>query len=385
MAAGMTAVNPGVLRWARERSGLSVQEAAAMLGKTADVISEWESGDSAPSYAQLEKVAYKLYKRPLAIFFFPEPPIEKDPKTEFRLLPLSELEGLHRDTLLAVRQGLAYQDSLRELTGGTNPAGMRIFQEINPKRFKSTEALSTRARELLGVSLETQKSWDSIRDAFKIWRDAVESCGIFVFKRSFKQRDVSGFCLFDTEFPIIFINNGTSYSRQIFSLFHELAHILYSISGMTKEDNSYVDELPRTDKHLEVACNKFAASLLVPDSEFTSRTKGKVASDDEIQNLAAEYKVSREVILRKFLDLGFVDQRQYEQKARQWRQEFESRGRTGGGNYYATQATYLGRKFLGLAFSCYYSGRCTLQDLAHHLNVRARNIEGLEEFVTRGN
>lgn len=356
-----------------------------MLGKTADLVSKWESGDAAPSYAQLERIAYKLYKRPLAVFFFPEPPVEKDPKTEFRLLPPSELERLQRDTLLAVREGRAYQESLRELTGGENPAEKKIFQDIKPNRFRSLEALCAKVRDQLSVSLEEQKSWDSITDAFKNWRDAVESNGVFVFKRSFKQRDVSGFCLFDNEFPIIVINNSTSYSRQIFSLFHELAHILYSISGVTKDDMSYLDDLPRTDRQLEIACNKFAASLLVPDADFLSGTRAQLPTDAVVKELADLYKVSREVILRRFLDKGLVDQREYEEKASQWRKEYESRGRAGGGMYYATMATYLGRRFLGLAFACYYSGHCSLQDLASHLNVRTRNVGRLEEFVTRGN
>jgi len=38
------------------------------------VIEGWEAGASAPTYPQLEALAYKVYKHPLALFFFPEPP-----------------------------------------------------------------------------------------------------------------------------------------------------------------------------------------------------------------------------------------------------------------------------------------------------------------------
>lgn len=44
-------------------------------------ISAWEAGAGGPSYAQLEKLAYELYKRPLAIFLLPSPPPEPRPSS----------------------------------------------------------------------------------------------------------------------------------------------------------------------------------------------------------------------------------------------------------------------------------------------------------------
>ncbi len=67
--------------------------------------------------------------------------------------------------------------------------------------------------------------------ALKQWRQAVEDCGVFVFKAAFKQKDISGFCLMDESLPVIYLNNSTTKTRQIFSLLHELAHLLLSING----------------------------------------------------------------------------------------------------------------------------------------------------------
>src|SRR5262249_25768787 len=163
---------------------------------------------TAPTYGQLEKLAYQLYKRPLAVFFFPEPPVEADPKTEFRLLPDFERESLEPDTLFAARQAMSVQESLRELTGGRNPADSILLREVDARRFRSLESLCARVREQLGVTLERQMSWGSLVRAFKEWRAAIERKGIFVFKRSFKQKDISGFCLYDGAFPVIYINNS---------------------------------------------------------------------------------------------------------------------------------------------------------------------------------
>ena len=83
----LTGINPDVLRWARERSGLSVADVARKFSKSLDAISGWEAGETSPTYVQLEKLAYQVYKRPVAIFFFPKPPEEPDKISEFRTLP----------------------------------------------------------------------------------------------------------------------------------------------------------------------------------------------------------------------------------------------------------------------------------------------------------
>ena len=67
-------------------------EVAFKIGKDIDTIMSWGSGDNSPTYIQLEKLAYKVYKRPLALFFFPEPPDEEMPQQSFRTLPEYEID-----------------------------------------------------------------------------------------------------------------------------------------------------------------------------------------------------------------------------------------------------------------------------------------------------
>ncbi len=78
-------IQPAVLRWARQCINLSIPDVADKIKRSVDEVAAWESGDSAPTYAQLEKLAYQIYKRPLAVFFLPTPPKEKTPAKEFEL------------------------------------------------------------------------------------------------------------------------------------------------------------------------------------------------------------------------------------------------------------------------------------------------------------
>lgn len=387
MARTYSGINPVMLKWARERAGRTIEEIAHALNKDIDTIVDWESGSpsSAPTYIQLETLAYSYYKRPVALFFFPSPPDEPDPKQSFRTLPEPELQALEPDTKYAIRQAEVMQLSLRELNEGGNPTERKIFQDLHPNTSERALAIAGEVRAYVGIALEEQMRWKNTDEALSNWRSAIQELGVFIFKRSFRQKDISGFCLIDDEFPIIYLNNSSAASRQIFTIFHELSHILLRTSGVTKIDDRYIESLQGEPRQIEVFCNQFTSEFLVPSEDFNRLVQGAAHDDDTVAKIADRYKVSREVILRKMLNRKMVSPEYYETKSNQWNEEYLQRvaARAGGGNYYATQATYLGDKYLRLAFGHYYQNRCSLEQLADYLNVRVKNVSGLEQFVLR--
>ncbi|MCD4785897.1 MAG: ImmA/IrrE family metallo-endopeptidase [Candidatus Eremiobacteraeota bacterium] len=382
-------INPGILKWAREKSGYSLDKIAQKIKKKIDVIREWESGKSVPTYIQLEQLANKIYKRPIALFFFPEPPPEPDVRQKFRTLPSFKIDQLSPDTLYAIRQAKAMQIALAELNDGINPSPQKVFRDIQLDFHLDLSVETNKVRDYLGISLEKQVEWGSSRDALNQWREVIQDKGVFVFKRSFKEKGISGFCLTDKEFPVIYLNNSTTATRQIFSIFHELSHILLKINGITIPYDRYIDSLSGVSKDIEVFCNKFASEFLVPYEDFRHRIDRTFVNEDiEVfaNKMAMHYKVSREVILRKLLDAGKIDRELCEYKASQWNAEYikktkDKQSGKGGGNYYATQATYLGEEFLTQAFNRYYQGRCTIEQLAGYLNIKEKNIPALEDFI----
>lgn len=387
MTSKVTNMNPEILVWARERAGWEAEEVANKIGRSPETILAWESGESAPTYIQLEKLAYKVYKRPIAIFFFQEPPDEPAPSQSFRTLPEFELEEMGPDTLYATRQAQAMQISLSELNDGVNPSQSPIFVELEATANSDLTRLAAEVREYLEISLVDQKKFRNIDIALKTWRDAIQECGVFVFKRSIKQKSVSGFCFWDKNFPIIYLNNSTAKSRQIFTLLHELAHILLQTSGVTKSDDSYIRSLEGEARAIEVFCNKFAAEFLVPASDFESCLQNATFDEEFFQNIASQYKVSRQVILRKVLDRRLVSEDFYEQMSTRWKEEYreweEQRRGTGRGDYYATQASYLGQKYLDLVFTKYHQGKLSVGQLAEFLNVKVSKVARLEDFALR--
>ena len=381
MAEYIQGINPTIIKWARERSGYTLQEVAKSLNRDVATISDWESGEAAPTYVQLETLADK-YKRPVAMFFFPEPPQEPDFVGQLALRT-SEIEQLAPSIRILLRQARARQLSLMELNMGANPAEAKIFRDLYAKLDDSVAELAQRTRAYLGISVATQASWRSAREALENWREQVEEKGIFVFKDAFRDDSVDGFCLIHEQFPVIYLNNSRSSVRQIFSLFHELAHLLLGENGITRGINPVGEQI-------EVFCNQFAAEFLVPFGDLETRFHDSLYDDTAIEELAGYYKVSRPVILLRLVNRGTLTQDDYRQKTAQWTEEYESRleGRAGdeslgGGNYYNTHAVYLGYKFIELAFSRYHHGQCSIEELADHLNIKVKNLSRLEDCLLR--
>lgn len=381
-------VQPSVIRWARESMGMSVEDVAHKLKRSSEEVRAWESEGSAssPTYAQLESLAYKVFKRPLAIFFLPAPPDEIQPTREFRTLPDADLQTLNADTYVQVRKAHAYQITLKEVFDGRNPGERSIVRDVALDMQLSVETQASSVRKALGISLEDQLGWKTDEHALKRWREAVEAHGVFVFKAPFKQKDISGFCLLDADFPLIYLNNGTTKTRQIFSLLHELAHLLLNVSGISKFEQSYMSRLPVAERRIEQFCNKVAAEILIPPDDFGQQIAGlpddaESMPDHLYANLASRYGVSREAILRRFLDLERVSQAFYEQKAKLWASQKKA---ASGGDWYASQNTYLSDKFAREVIGRHYRNQISVEQASEYLGIKAKNFAGLEQRILQG-
>jgi len=376
-------INPMVLRWARETAGLSLEDVADKLKRKtikAETVAGWESGETSPNYIQLEALAYNVYKRPLALFFFPEPPVEETPQQAFRTLPASEIQRLSPRLRFLLRRARAMQINLEELYGGENPAERQIVRDLRFPLEAPVADLARAVREFLRIELDEQMQWRSSDAAFKAWRLVLEDCGVFVFKDAFKEEIISGFCLHDSRFPLIYVNNSKAATHQIFTLFHELAHLLSGTGGIDSPDETYIRALDGRNKQIEILCNRFAAAFLVPEADFDQRIAPMPINEDSIRALAEQYSVSREVIARRLYEKHLMTQQSYDQMVRQWRTE--ATGRSGaGGNYYLTQGAYLGERYLELAFSRLYQNKISVDQLADYLGVKAKSIAGMEALL----
>jgi Predicted Zn peptidase len=374
-------VNPNMIRWARLRSGLSVNDIATMMKRDPSEIAMWEEGTKKPSYSQLEKLAYSHLHIPLALFFFPIPPNLPDHKQKFRRLSEYELERLGPDTIQKIHLGQAYQLSLKELAVEGRQS-KKIFVDVQSTGL-NTRTLARKARTYLGITHPQQVAFQSPEKALKQWRFAIEQAGIYTFKDTFKDDFVSGFCLLDQNWPIIFVNNSSAFTRQIFTLAHELGHILHGVNGVTDIDEDYLEYMAVQDKKIEMNCNLFASELLMPENQFKNDLEHfKINGTSAIAQIADKYSVSREVVLRRLLDHGAITQDNYREQTKEWNADyFRNRRSKAGGNYYLTKLAYLGEGYTQLAYQNYNKGRIDGFQLANHLNIKAKNLKRLSTYL----
>ena len=389
MAEYINGINPDILKWARERSGYAVEAIATFLKKDASIVNDWESGERAPTYIQLEKLADK-YKRPIALFFFPEPPEEPNIADNLALRS-SDNTPLEPRVYILLREAYARQLSLMELNAGTNPAKTKIFRDLQARPNDSVIMLAQQARAYLNVDVTMQAGWNTPVTALEKWRDCIEEAGIFVFKDAFQDDSVDGFCLIHEEFPVIYLNNSRAPVRQIFSLFHELAHLLLGENGITRSDVFHRPIFRSgTTQKVEDFCDRFAGEFLVPSNDFETRLNFANYDDETVEELANYYKVSRPVILLKLVKKGILTEGHYWEKINQWTEDYKrykekktNKTTTGSGSYYNTRAAYLGYRFMELAFGKYHDGHCSVEQLAEHLNVKVKHLPQLEDCLLR--
>jgi Zn-dependent peptidase ImmA (M78 family) len=370
------AVTGDVITWARERAGLSPEEAAHKFPK----IAAWETGTASPSYPQLESMADE-FRIPVAVFFFPERPNVPRIEESFRTLPDTEFVRLPRRIQFLLRKAKAFQVGLYELTQGRNPAERLITRDLEFTVRMSPNTMAARVRDYLGVSLAQQTAWRNGDEALKEWRQALYRVGIFVFKDAFREESFSGFSLFDDVFPIIYVNNSAAKTGQIFTLFHELGHLLFHTSGIDPLDDQYVERLPDRPRHIEVLCNRFAAQFLLPEKAFEEAFAGQRPTEETAEMLAGRFHVSREFIFRKFLDRNLITREEYGRAARGWAAQKQEGS---GGNPYRSKLAYLGRDYVALAFNQYHQNRIDETQLGEYLDMKPKNVGTLEEYFVRG-
>ena len=119
-------------------------------------------------------------------------------------------------------------------------------------------------RKIIGKSGEELLA---LGDAYKIFsylRYRIEKSGVFVICERVKDHAFKGFCLSDDHIDLIFLNiENQSYKSRVFTIIHELVHLLIGKPGIVDPFFKRID--------LERKCNKITASFLLPKKLLRSR------------------------------------------------------------------------------------------------------------------
>jgi Zn-dependent peptidase ImmA (M78 family)/transcriptional regulator with XRE-family HTH domain len=390
MAARIKAlVEPAMLVWARETASLSQEVAAHAFGVPVERIQEWERGDDSPTVNQLRRMAER-YKRPLSVFYLPEPPQGFNVLRDFRRLPGAADPRFSPQLAYEVRA--AYERRLVALDVLESIGEAPVQLDLRARPRDDPEVVGTRLRERLGVTFAQQNRWSDPDKAFRGWRDAIEAAGVLVFALSGAHHQVAleemrGFAIADQPLPVIVVNGKDRSPGRIFTLLHELAHVATGQSAI-ENDIEPGHALPQPDRVLERFCNHVAAAALMPrelliaEPILTAKQRDRTAwSNEEIVALARRYGVSREALLLRLVELGRADMTFYQTMRRQYareREEAEEPEATGFAPYRYQVLGHLGRGFARLVLQGYHNNRLSLSAVSGYLGVQAKYVPTIE-------
>lgn len=310
MARDRVTVRPRLFRWARTRSGKSLEDLSRSVHKDYPL---WEKGEAKPTMRQLEKVSAQTHTG-LAYFFLSNPPSDDLPIQDFRTPGSRPVTKPSINLLGAVLLCQSRQAWYR---------GHMLSMGASPLRFVGSARLETdpddvakQIRGQLGLdALQSRPSgsWDRfLRDLVR----RIEDVGVLVMmsnkvenkrSRPLNPDEFRGFALVDEYAPVIFVNTADAKAAQLFTLAHELAHVWLgktAVSNFIPQKAGYRPE--------EVWCNKVAAEVLVPMERLREAMGGSAARLDadkasrKASALAKRFRVSNLVVIRRLRDAGFI-------------------------------------------------------------------------------
>ena len=384
MAQEPALVTPSMLEWARTSMNFDLDTAATKAQVKRERLEEWEQAVGHPSIPQARRLA-TVYRRPFVALFLPAPPRDFMIPHDFRRLPDTPAASPSPRLVEAIRLAQYRRSTALDLAGADGGASDLVgiaSPDADP------EALAGRVRHMLGVRLRTQRRWSTEYDALNDWKAAIEAHGVLVFHFSrVPLEEARAFSLADDRYPVVAVNGGDKPRPRIFSLMHELCHVVLKLGGIS-DFHERDPEAP--DTRVEIFCNRFAGAVLVPASALANESLVRPANgattwtDDELSELARFYWVSREVVLRRLLLLGKTSDAFYRQK----RDELVTRQRH---EVDEEQSGFLapprgairtvGQPFARLVLGAYYGDTITLSDVSELLGVRVKHIRTIEALL----
>lgn len=368
-------VHPKMLRWARERAGLELEE----LERRFPRLDAWERGESRPTLRQLEKFARAVWV-PIGYLFLPEPPDESIPIPDFRSGPRRRARpspNLLDTVYLCQARQAWYQDFARTAGEPVKPfvGSMTLATPI--------ETAAATMRDALQFDLEARGQCPTWTDALRQFIAQAESLGVLVMcsgvvlnnnRRKLDPAEFRGFAMVDPLAPLVFINGADTKAAQMFTLAHELGHIWLGQSALSDADASRP-----TDGEVETWCNRVAAELLVPMAVLREEFRPREELGNEVSRLARRFKVSTLVILRRIFDAGGLSRARFREAYEAELERLAQRPTASGGDFYLTEAVRVSRRFASSLVESTLEGRTLYRDAFRMLGIS--KIETFNELA----
>lgn len=203
-------------------------------------------------------------------------------------------------------------------------------------------------------------------------KDNIEQYNIIVQQSGISQNqtrkaisfnECRGYAIYDEYAPLIFINSkDASENGKIFTLLHELAHILLKHSGVSSYD---------FDLQEEYRCNNIAGEILMPSETFKSKWKRQIPIQANIEKLKNDFEMASPLALAtKALLLKLTDNEKYQEFKNAELEQFSKNKDTKGGNYYSNIIASNSKNFTQSVIVDTLNGYETYKEALNLLNIK---------------
>ena len=382
-------VNHRLLSWAREQSGFAPEPVAKRLNVKLERLLAWERGEIKPSVRQAQELA-KFYHRPFGLFFLPQPPILPPLAAEYRRLA-GITPGVESPELRLALRVMSYR---REVA-------LELLEEMGESipEFATAAHLAEgpvqvgrRLRELLGISVQEQFGWRDEWQAWRRWREAVETAGVLVFqfpKVSLEQ--VRGVSLLKFPLSVIGVNSKeTAPGARIFTLLHEFTHIALAV-GL--EEKTALGE-PRDDAawaKVERFAEEAASAAIIPEESLAGFLRHMSVPRDAwdvhlVRSLASKFRVTALAMATRLRAAGALTWEGYIDWRVAWGKYLTTLKPASKG--FATPVDKSlgrgGRPFAQLVIEALDSNRITAVQACRYLDLRFEHFEKLRSELREG-
>ncbi len=360
-------VQPGLLRWARERAGRSREDLSRRFAK----IEAWERGEVQPTFRQLEDFA-KATHAPFGYLFLAEPPVESVPIPDFRTGVAAQLGRPSPNLLDMVHLCQQRQNWYRDYARMAHESAHAFVGSA--RVGDDVVGAATAMRRALGLDLEERKRLGTWTDALRRFIAQADALGVLVMvsgvvgsnnRRPLDPEEFRGFALADPLAPLVFVNGADTKAAQMFTLAHEIAHIWL---GQSAVSDARIRAAP--DEETERWCNRVAAELLVPLEVLRRELDVRADLEGEVKRLARRFKVSTLVVLRRIHDAGALSREELWKAYDDELACLRGLSKGSGGNFYLTLGARISKRFARALVESTLEGRTGFTEAFGMLGVK---------------
>lgn len=282
------------IRRLREQAGLAASELAETAELDVDVVHGIERGDREFKTEEIYAVAESLGVSPLAIF---------EPNSLLGRLPTATHTNGDGSSCATVRRLLMSLAELHHVLKLNGNHALKSSAIGNAPRRKSSSTWLNHADELAEWAVAQFGGINNGNNRLRDLAAAIEQYfGVDVMVEANGTEAPLGASITDTEFPFILVNADQPTPRALFTLAHELGHVLNQDGCLF-----HIDRNLRGTNNSERSANAFAAILLMPEPDIQEIIETYGHNAESLAHMLLRFDVSYESLIYRLHNLKVVN------------------------------------------------------------------------------